>query len=105
MLYSEALEAAKKIKPATGFIRLSLGYNLTLLIPHAQGMAVLAALDTAETLEEPYNKPPVIRGLRTSDITVGLASSEEVLRYRMAQLLNVPLDDLAHLKDQENPPF
>lgn len=106
MKYSEAEAKVKKLVHDPGYMKITLSYNTYIIVPHADGIKILEALGRAEYLETPYSTHPVIRPVGVDDLPINLMSAEERRRLHMAQLLRVPVCDLARVEvEEESPPF
>lgn len=111
MDYREALAKVTHQQSEEGYLQLSLDFSARhLVLPYAEGLAVLKALAKAERINEAYQKP-AIEPLHTDSLTVHLMSAVEHRRYQIAQLLGVELAEVqameqaaSHPKEQE-PPF
>ena len=109
MTYEEALKAAAGKKAETGYLRLKLGYNTGIILTYKEGLSLLSALSQAEFYNISYNSPPTIRALENQDLEFEFCSPDDRRDLHMAQLLNLPLDNLKVLHNQtkgiKEPPF
>lgn len=94
MNYQEALKEAKAAKPKENYCVVQLNYNTKYVLPHKDGVALLATLSTAEQLEDSYGNRNGIHGIEESHFKLTLLSPQQYQRYKIAALLNISLDDL-----------
>ena len=104
MKYSEAKAKAMEIVHDPGYIQFSLSHNTFLILPYADGVKLLDALEQAEYLYTSYSIIPEVRPMGADDLPLQLMSAEERRRLHMAQLLRVPVCDLARVEAEEEPP-
>lgn len=104
MKYSEAEAMVKKLAHDPGYMKITLSYNTYIIVPHADGIKILEALGRAEYLETPYSTHPVIRPVGVDDLPINLMSAQERRQLHMAQLLRVPVCELARVEAEEKPP-
>lgn len=99
MDYPAAIKAVRtKQARRTNFLTVTLGYGLTVVLPHKAGIALLDALEEARVLEDNYGNRPRIVELPRDKVTSMVLSAEEFERIQVAQLLGI---DLATLKLHE----
>lgn len=97
------IEAVKKVKASTtkdNFMLVEFGYNSKIIIPYKDGLVLMSSLGNAEKLDEPYGKPKQIMGIEREAIKCTPMSNFEYTRIKIANLLNVGVDELDAL---ENP--
>ena len=104
MKYSEAEAKAMEIVRDPGYMQFSLNHNTVLILPHADGVKLLEALERAEYLHTSYSIIPEVRPMGADDLPLQLMSAEDRRRLHMAQLLRVPVCDLARVEAEEEPP-
>ena len=104
MKYSEAAATAMEIVRDPGYMQFNLNHNTYLILPHADGVKLLEALERAEYLYTSYSIIPEVRPMGADDLPLQLMSAEERRRLHMAQLLRVPVCDLARVEAEEEPP-
>lgn len=93
MDYSKALKEVQTMEPTrSGFMLLNLGYDNTILLPHKDGVALLACLASAEQFHKGYNEPTRIEALAPDKITASLMSRKDYQRHKMAELLHITYD-------------
>lgn len=97
MEYSEALKKVSQKTNKENYLLLTLGYDNKILLPHKDGIALMAALANAEQFNDPYNKTHSITELDKDKIKIGTFSHEEYLRYKIAALLNMTIDEVKEL--------
>lgn len=94
MDYKEALKKVQTAKARDNFMVIKFGYDNSLVLPHKDGIVFLTALNSAEQLNDPYNKPHTIGELERSKITVSPMSYLEYERYKIAAILNITVDEV-----------
>ena len=104
MKYSEAETKAIEIVRDPGYMQFNLNHNTYLILPHADGVKLLEALERAEYLYTSYSTIPEVRPMGADDLPLQLMSAEERRRLHMAQLLRVPVSQLARVEAEEEPP-
>lgn len=99
MDYAQALKqiqaSKKEAKPP--YLLVSFGYDRNYVFPYKEGLAFLAAMESAEELKETYNKPSNI-GELTSSIQVSPFSQTEYMSYKLSNLLQISLEDARRLQ-------
>ena len=99
MDYQQALKqiqaSKKEAKPP--YLLVSFGYDRNYVFPYKEGLAFLAAMESAEELKETYNKPSNIGGL-TSSIQVSPFTQTEYMSYKLSNLLQISLEDARQLQ-------
>ena len=99
MDYQQALKqiqaSKKEAKPP--YLLVSFGYDRNYVFPYKEGLAFLAAMESAEELKETYNKPSNI-GELTSSIQVSPFAQTEYMSYKLSNLLQIPLEDARQLQ-------
>jgi hypothetical protein len=89
MDYKEAMAKAMNSKKSDSFMLVNVSYCKNLVLPHKDGVALLAALANAEQLHEPYDGQHRISGIDRDAVTTQLLSHDEYLRVKVAALLGV----------------
>lgn len=99
MDYAQALKqiqaSKKEAKPP--YLLVSFGYDRNYVFPYKEGLAFLAAMESAEELKETYNKPCNI-GELTSSIQVNPFSQTEYTSYKLSNLLQISLEEARQLQ-------
>lgn len=102
MNYAEALKEVQAMKPVKeGYMVFKFDYNMKMLIPHKEGVALLACLASVEQIKHDYGDPGRILPIDRDKIEVTLMSRKDYERYKMAGLLNLTYDEI---KAGETPP-
>ena len=90
--------ALKKVsgpkKTSANFMVLEFAYNNKIVLPHEDGVTVLAALAQAEVLKAGYGEKPQINGPTRDMVTTSMMSQDEYRSYKIAMLLNCTLDEV-----------
>lgn len=99
MDYQQALKqiqaSKKEAKPP--YLRVSFGYDRNYVFPYKEGLAFLAAMESAEQLEEAYSRPSNI-GELTSSIEVRPFTQTEYMSYKLSNLLQISLEEARQLQ-------
>lgn len=98
--YCEAAKAVNSIKKEDGYMVINMGYSLKLLVPHKDGLAIMAALNFAEAFEDPYSSSPTISPLMHDKVGITTMSAVEYRQHKIAALLNVPVKDIQEHEKQ-----
>ena len=90
--------ALKKVtgpkKTSTNFMVLEFAYNNKIVLPHEDGVTILAALAQAEVLKNGYGEKPQIVGATRDVFTATSMGQDEYRSYKIAMLLNCTLDEV-----------
>lgn len=90
-------EAAKKVqarKSKENFLVFTFGYNDKIVLPHKDGVALIACMANAEQLYDPYGGKHYIGEMEKTKIQISQMSQEEYERYKIAALLDISLDEV-----------
>lgn len=98
MTYEEARKNVQTLKRLPTWIRVDISYSLKLILPYKEGMALLAALEQAEELENEYSKP-AIKPVSYDSFTVKPISHEDYCLYKMASLMDLTFDEMKKMSD------
>lgn len=94
MEYAEAFKKVTATKPKENYMLITLSYDNKIVLPHKDGLAFMAALNTAEKLDEPYNGQHRITELERKAFEVVMLSNAEYIRIKIAALLGVKPDEI-----------
>ena len=99
MDYQQALKQiqASKKEAKPHYLLVSFGYDRNYVFPYKEGLAFLAAMESAEELKETYNKPSNI-GELTSSIQISPFTQTEYMSYKLSNLLQISLEDARQLQ-------
>ena len=89
-----AAKAVRSTKAHENFILVEISYDQKLILPYSDGIALLNALQNAEALKENYGSKPSIAGLERNAIRSAIFSRSEYEHIKIANLLNVSIDDV-----------
>jgi len=97
--YKEALKQIQASKKETKntYLLVHFGYDRRFVFPYKEGLAFLAALESAEQIHEEYNKPPNI-GEIYSSINIEPMNHTEYMAYKIANLLQIDLSDARRMQ-------
>ncbi len=100
MTYEEALKSVKVSPVKSGWMRIRLDYNTHLLLPFKEGISMLSHLTSAEVQIDAYGKNPSIEPLSKDHLGVSFLSEQEYLDIKMANLLGLPVSELAQMREE-----
>lgn len=105
MDYAEAKKKVLAEKPLENrmVVKIEMPYSRRLVLPHKDGMALLAAMANAEMLNEAYDEQNGIEPLDKDVCRTWVMSSAEYLRNKMAPLLGVKPDELKQYEQPAKP--
>ena len=96
--HKEAIKlAAKKIKKEQ-YMLFNFGYELKMVVPYAQGVIMIAAMENAEQLTDPYSGSVNVMPLDGSKFTVTLMDEFTYTAYKLAGILNLTLAEAKELQ-------
>lgn len=102
--YKEALtkvkEQEKEKQERSPFLTFSFDYATKIILPYEQGVVFLKTLENAELLVTKYNpegSASSIHPFCSTAVSVSPLSSESYYQIKIAQLLNVPLEEVKEL--------
>lgn len=104
MEITEAIKKVRTEKPKENFMIFEFSYNNSFVIPHKDGVALLAALATAEKLVDGYGEKKRITELERGQYTSRLMPYQEYERYKIAALLNITPDEVKEAMEALNNP-
>jgi len=84
-----------KVDPVgSNYIVVEFGYSHSYVLPFSEGKTLLSALEHAETIEERYDKPTLIKNIPLgSSPKIRVISQEEYLTIKMDMLLGLAKED------------
>lgn len=103
MDYVTALKKVQARKPKGNFMVITNGYDLKMVLPHADGMAFMASISNAEQLFDPYNEKHRIGPLNRDKLTVSIMSQHEYEQYKVAALLNLDVKEIKEMAGEIEP--
>lgn len=99
MGYTEALKKVSvQKKDKDNYLVIEVSYDMKLLLPYAAGLVLMQALGSAEKLNDSYSEQIHISGLDRSNVKTTILSSEEYSQIKIAELLQVKLEDVKRMK-------
>ena len=99
MTYAEALkQVSVPKKDKENFLLIQISYDSKLLMPYAAGLQLLQSLSLAEKLHEGYSEQIRIGSFDRNSVTTTILSSEEYSQIKIAELLQVRLEDVQKMK-------
>lgn len=102
MEYKEAVKKIQARKSRDNYMIIKMGYENTVVLPHKDGMSLIASLSAAEQYNDPYGKVHSITELDRNKITITTMSSDEYDRHKIAALLGMTLDEVKEHQLQAN---
>ncbi len=103
MKYEDAAKQVRGVKPPENFLLVRLSYDNHLLLPHSDGLALIAALGRAEKLIDRYSEPKRIVPLDREAISMVTFSRRDYERYKIAALLNCTPEQVAEFAEVGQP--
>jgi hypothetical protein len=104
MNYAEAAKIVKAEKPKDNFMILEFAYNAKFIVPHKEGVAIIAAMVNAEKLQDGYGDPKRIVEIERDYLSTRWMSYAEYQRYKIAGLLNITPDEVKEMMEAEAQP-
>jgi len=101
MKYLDAVKTVRTTKQKENFMVINLSYDFSLVLPHKDGLAIMAALVNAEQMDPTYSSRKHILPLVTTKISATTLSSRDYERYKIAALLDISVSDLERLEEEE----
>jgi len=103
MTYEEALKQVQGKTPAINksFLKIKFGYQIEVILPFKQGVALIESLQHGWFYTANYSSPPDFRAIESKDFEAAVCSEEEVQRIQMAKLLGISIHDLDKVKDEQ----
>lgn len=101
MLYEEAVKKVKEIraKDSKKYILLNFGYSSVFAVPYEQGINIISSMNQALKVDTPYSSAPTVAPVSTEDITFKIMTEIEIQDMYIAQLLNIPIKELANARE------
>lgn len=94
MDYKQAIKLVQSPKTKENFMVIKLDYSKRLILPYKDGLAFLSALNNAEKLISEYGSTPRIEAIDREFIESTVMSHEEYERIKIANLLQVTLEEV-----------
>lgn len=102
MDYKEAVKSIQAKKQKDNFLVFHFGYDKKFILPHKDGIALIAALAQAEQLKEPYQQQHSIGGLDRDAIITTALSHEEYEMYKISALMRISIGELRDMQAANN---
>lgn len=95
---NEQIKAAKRkvmdeIKPQDNYLKITLGFDNTVILPYDAGMLLISALKQAEGFDGEWGKEHIVP-IKTDKIATHIMSHKEYVERKTAQLLGVPYSEI-----------
>lgn len=101
MTYEAALKKVREVKkPVDNFMILEFGYDSKYVLPHSQGVALLAALTNVEMLTDSYAEAPKIIPISRDKLKATPLSREEYEFTKISALLNLSKQQYIDMVEQ-----
>jgi len=97
----KALKAVRSSKKPESYVRIQMDYGNYLVLPYKQGIAFLQAVEGAVVVKNRYGEAPSCRALDADTFQMAHLSQEDYETIRMAELLNVSLNDMKDLRQRK----
>jgi hypothetical protein len=96
MTYQEACALVDKEKAVSNYLYISLGYSCKIILPYKEGIAFIAALQSAEQMADNYSKPN-IGPFALDSLNITVLSAHNYRLYKMAGLLDLSFDEVKEM--------
>lgn len=93
------VQAPKKLKE--NFMVINLAHDFSIVLPHKDGIAVMAALANAEQMDPTYSSKKHIVPLDANKLTTTFMSRQDYERCKVAALLGLSTSDLERMEEEE----
>lgn len=103
MKYEDAVKKVQTKKPTDNYMIIELAYNNKLLLPYKDGIALMSALVNAEEYKQSYGEGQKILPMNTDNFSSKILSREEYELIKVANLLNMSVDQLREQAATEIP--
>ena len=94
MKYEDAVKKIQTRKPTDNYMIIETSYNTKILLPYKDGITFMSTLVNAEEFKDSYGENPRILPVNKSIISSTLLSREEYELIKVANLLNMSVDQL-----------
>ena len=98
--YQKALKTVEDKKSKSGYMVIEFGYSNKMILPHKEGIAILTSLNMAEHFDEAYSGVSRITPFDRTKLSAFIMSAEEYQQYKIAALLNVPVNEIKEYQQQ-----
>lgn len=98
--YQKALKTVQTKKAKDSYMVIEFGYSNKVILPHKEGIILLTSLNTAEHFEEAYSGVSRIEPFDREKLKASIMSAEEYQQYKIAMLLNVPVQEIRDYEKQ-----
>lgn len=98
MDYKEAVKHVTAMKNKPNMMIVNLSYNQRVILPYADGLALMAALQQAEILSDRYAQQISIKPMSQDSVTCAVISRDDYDQIKIAELLGVSLDAVKEMK-------
>ena len=94
MKYEDAVKKIQTKKPTDNYMIIETGYDSKILLPYKDGITLMSALVNAEKYQQSYGEGQKIIPMNPDNITSKILSREEYELIKVANLLNMSVDQL-----------
>lgn len=102
MDYAEAKKKVAAEKPRENFMLIRLGYDTHIVVPHKDGLAILAGMVHAEKWDSSYSATHKIAPLDEDAIKTSVLSAKDYERHKIAGLLNLTYGEIRDMEAGAN---
>lgn len=95
--YLKAAKAATKVKKESYFL-VQFTYDNGFVLPYKQGIQLIEAMEGSYLFRDRYDKPPTFKPIE-DEFTIRVMSEDEITSIKVAQILNISLNEAKKLKD------
>ena len=94
MKYEDAVKKVQTKKSTDNYMIIETSYNTKILLPYKDGITFMSALVNAEEFKDSYGENPRILPVNKSIVSSTLLSREDYELIKIANLLNMSVDQL-----------
>jgi len=98
MTYEEALIKVNAKVPKDNYMLISFSYDTKIVVPHKEGVAIVAAMKNAEMVNTDTYQKHRIEAIGTEVISFRQLSDREYKRHKIAAMLDITMDEAKQLE-------
>ena len=93
MEYKDAIKKVQARKPKGNYMIIKMAYDFKVVMPHADGIAFMAAMANAEQLNDPYNANHSIVPIERGKLEISTMSQDDYEHHKVAALLGITVSE------------
>ena len=101
LLYKEALDKVKALKPRTNMMQIEFGYGAAFVMPYEDGVTILQALKNAEGTSR-YTSDIPIKPMSEINIETKIIDPDRYYQMTVGTLLGLTMDEVLKMASQED---